>query len=181
MNRKVLVGLVALLALAMVASPLLSSASACTKVPASASLSGFLVFDPTTAKYAVSNGVLYLLYWQFSGTIAVTLDGGAPITWTWVDTCLGTYNVASNKGSYVFYEVWTNPSFGTMVGFDTPRSVGDFPIGVSSGTGIYTPVTHLAGHIVVVGTKGAWKGDVLDVSTSDLYLGIPFTGYLYTP
>ena len=180
MNKKLLFGIVGLLALAMVASPLLSSASACDKVAATATITGINI-DPTTAKYSVKDGVVYLECFKFSGTMALKLDGGSPITWNWVDTCWGTYDIASNKGTYVFYEVWTNSLYGKMVGFDNPHSVGDFPIGTTSGTGIFTPVTHLEGHIVVAGVEGAWKGDVLDVSTADLYLGIPFTGYLYTP
>jgi len=171
-RKKALVGIVGLLALAIVVSPMLvPSAAACEKYPAKVVLTGVSGFD--TPKYTVKDGVMFLQYFKFWGTLNLYIDGSSAIPVNWVDVACGTYNIATNQGVYVFYEVWTLPG-GGMVGFDNPHTVGDL-------LGIYAPTTHLEGHIIVAGNEGVWKGDILDVYTPDVEAGIPFTGFLLTP
>jgi hypothetical protein len=181
MAVKVLVPILALLMLLSMAS----SVKACvfpppTKTPISALITGFTSLPSvTTTKYVVRDDIEYLLYLKFSGTIAIYNSASEVIaTVSWVDVCWGTYNIATNKGSYTFYEVWTilsgQSAGGTFVGFDHPHSVGDFL--ASFGITTNPPMTALEGHIIVFGI-GACAGQVIDVYCPNMYVSPYFTGY----
>ena len=184
MAVKVLVPILALLMLLSMAS----CVKACvfpppTKTPITAVL--LTSSAGTTVKYVVSPcGVEYLLYLKLSGTLAIfagtysylDLPSTPPIAIvSYVDVCWGTYNIATNLGSYTFYEVWTLSSAPAFVGFDHPiHSVGDL---ISDVTG--NPAwTAASTHIIVCGI-GAYAGQVIDIASPNLFTA-PWTGYWLT-
>jgi hypothetical protein len=134
----------------------------------------------TNVKYVVNGQTEYLLYYKFSGTLLIyagsytyfDLPSTPMTTVNFVNICWGTYNIATNTGSYMFYEVWTLPSGATFVGSDHPvLSTGDL---ISAFSG-YPALTALSSHIVVAGRGG----QVVDVATSNAYAN-PWTGYWVT-
>jgi len=135
----------------------------------------------TNVKYVVNGQTEYLLYYKFSGTFLIyagsytyfDLPSTPTATVNFVDVCWGTYNIATNTGSYTFYEVWTVSNGATLFGFDHPIfSTGDL---ISSFSG-YPALTALSSHIIVAGTGG----QVIDLVTSNAY-AYPWTGYWVTP
>jgi hypothetical protein len=127
----------------------------------------------------------YLLYFTLSGTIAIYNSASTQIaTVNWVDVCWGTYNIATNLGSYTFYEVWTITSGlfagGQFVGFDHPHTTGDFLafFGITTNP----TVTAMEAHIVVFGI-GACHGQVIDVASPNLFAPATayFAGYWLIP
>jgi hypothetical protein len=95
---------------------------------------------------------------------------------SFVDVCWGTYNIATNLGSYTFYEVWTLSGAPAFVGFDHPvLSVGDLISAISG----YPAWTAVSSHIIVYGI-GAYARQVIDVASPNIY-ATPWTGYWLTP
>jgi len=180
MAVKVLVPVLVLLMLVCMPLSMTSSASACKVLPVKAYITGLSGYDPNI-KYVVIGNIMYLQYFKFWGTISMYIDGDpTPVLVNWVDVACGTYNIATNRGSYTFYEVWTllNGLFagGQLVGFDHPHTVGD-PFG------FYTPVSSIEGHIIVVGI-GECAGQVIDVVlpwSPSAYAPYYFGGYWLTP
>ena len=181
---KVLVPILALLMLLSMASSAKAYVPPPTKIPVTVYITGETVTpaDVSTLKYVVSNDIMYLLYFTFSGTIAIKDPSTTIATVNWVDVCWGTYNIATGLGSYTFFEVWTITSGqfagGQLVGFDHPHTVGAL---LQDITGIGAPITALEAHIIVVGI-GACAGQVIDVSSPNLLVtGYGMTGYWLTP
>ena len=190
MKKKAVKIIVPILALLMLLA-MASSAKAClfsppSKTPITVAITGLTSISYSTLKYVVHDDIEYLLYFTFSGTIAIfagtfsyaTLPSTPLTTVDFVDVCWGTYNIATNTGSYTFYEVWTISNGATFVGFDHPHSTGDLLsyLGVNTGN---PPWSAVEAHMVVVGT-GAYAGQVIDVASPNL-LASPCTGYWLTP
>ena len=180
---KVLVPILALLMLLSMASYV----KACvfpppTKIPVTASITGFTSIGYSTVKIVVRDDMEYLLYFTLSGTISIYGGSTVIATVDWVDVCWGTYNIATNLGSYTFYEVWTITSGlfagATFVGFDHPHTTGDF----LAAFGITTnpTLTAMEGHIIVVGI-GSAAGQVIDVYAPNLFVNPYFAGYWLIP
>ena len=174
---KVLVPILALLMLLSMASSVRAGAPP-TKTPVTVYITGITGQDLSTLKYVVSGNMMYLLYFKLWGTILIFVDGSStPISVNWVDVCWGTYNIATNLGSYTFFEVWTLPDGGQFVGFDHPHTVGDF---LSAITG-YPAVTAMEAHIIVVGICHD-AGQVINVASPNLFVtGYGLTGYWLIP
>jgi len=179
---KVLVPILALLMLLSMASSVRAGAPP-TKTAITAVI--VTVSFGTTAKYVVSPwGIEYLLYVGASGTLAIfagtysysTVVGKTPIAIvSFVDDWWGTYNIATNLGSYTAYEVWSLSS-AAFVGFDHPvNTVGDLISDISG----YPAATSLSSHIIVYGIS-AHAGQFIDIASPDL-LATPWTGYWLTP
>ena len=176
---KILFPILALLMLLSVASCV--KACACPQ-PTKTAITAILGTSSadTNVKYVVNGQTEYLLCCRISGTLLIyagsytyfDLPTTPMATVNFAEVCWGTYNIATNTGSYTFYEVWTVSNGATLVGFDHPHSVGDF---ISSVSG-YPALTAFSSHIVVAGTGG----QVVDVSTSNVF-AYPWTGYWVTP
>ena len=152
---KVLVPILALLMLLSMASSAKAYVPPPTKIPVTVYLTGTSGVD-SNIKYVVKDGFEYLLYLKFWGTISI-FDGVAPIaTVNWVDVCWGSYDIATNLGSYTFFEVWTLSNGATFVGFDHPHSTGDLLnlFGIPTGN---PGLTALEGHIICLRHRfGCW-------------------------
>lgn len=149
---------VALMAMAMLVAPVMAT----NKVPCTAAITGINYVDPNIQYVVTDDGILHLLYFKFGGTIVLS-DGVTTITVNWMDICTGMYNPTTNRGLYVFNEVWTDPiTGGTFVGMDHPRTVGDLlaSFGVPTGN---PPSTSIEGHIIAHGT-GAFRGQALEIT-----------------
>ena len=182
MNKLTFKLIVPILALLMLLS-MASCVKACvfsppTKTPITA-VDITLVTDSATAKYVVCNNIEDEFF-KSSGTIAIykgtysytTLPTTPIAIVSFVDTWWGTYNIATNVGSYTAYEVWILSTGGTFVGFDHPViATGDF---LSTLTG-YASVTALSSHVTIIGT-GTSTGQVINLATPNIFV-YPWTGY----
>jgi len=168
---KILVPILALLMLLSMASCV--KACACSQPTRAFITAIFGTFGgDTNVKYVVNGQTEYLLYCKISGTLLIyagsytyfDLPSTPMATVNFVEVCWGTYNIATNMGSYTFYEVWTVSNGATLVGFDHPHTAGDF---ISSVSG-YPALTAFSSHIVVAGTGG----QVVDVSTKRFRISV---------
>ena len=116
MHRKILGLAVALLEIAILATPVLAKSP--NKFPATAVITGVSGQDPNVEVRFTDDGVGHLTYLMFWGTIDLSLDGGPAIPVEWVDICEGHYNPRSNTGVYRFDEVWTIDGVDAFVGTD---------------------------------------------------------------
>jgi len=173
-KKIILLSLLALLLMVVAMFAMVPPAKACSKTAITVVLGPE---TPSNAKYVVcQSGTEYLEYFKITGTLFVFAGthgyGDLPTTpialVSFADVCWGTYNTVTNVGLYTFYEVWTLPSGGQLVGFDHPvTATGDF-ISVATGNQALSAV---GSHIVVCGS-----GQVIDVSSTNLFTA-PWNGY----
>jgi hypothetical protein len=140
---------------------MISVVKADNKVSATATITGINYVNPNVQYVVGPSGVMHVSYFEFGGTITLTADSGTPITVNWMDVCTGNYNPTTNRGVWVFNEVWTLQG-GTFVGMDHPRTVGDLLVSFGVPTGNPTS-TSIEGHIILHGT-GAYDGQALEMT-----------------
>ena len=163
MDRKILGIAAALLALTMLAAPVMATSP--NKLPATATITAITGYEISTIEVKTTDdGILHLQYFKMWGTIDLSLNGGAPIPVQWVDICVGTYNPRSDTGIYRFDEVWTLPD-GTFVGTDHVNMDGNL---LGEYTGMHT-------HIVLQGGPGVYEGQVLNLkmntANAEMFVG----------
>ena len=151
MNRKLVVLAVALLAMAMLATPVFAKSP--NKFPATAVITGISGADPTTISYRVTDdGVIHLENFEFWGPIILSVDGGPIINVAWYDICSGSYSPGGNRGIYRFDEVWTIDGEAVFVGTDHLVCEGEL---------LTETITSMHSHIVLHGV-GDYAGQVLE-------------------
>ena len=182
---KILVPILALLMLLSMASCV--KACACSQPTRAFITAIFGTFGgDTNVKYVVNGQTEYLLCCRISGTLLIyagsytyfDLPTTPMATVNFAEVCWGTYNIATNTGSYTFYEVWTLSNGATFVGFDHPVISTEDLLGLF-GVTTNPGWTAASTHITVEGT-GASAGQVIDLATPNIYTN-PWTGYWLTP
>ena len=167
MIKKILILSLGLLMLLSFFAPVMATSK--HKLPATAEPTTNLP-DFTTIELTYTKGGIEKFALNMSGEITLTLNGG-DIFGTYVDIISGTYNLRSNKGVYIFEEVWTfaegTLAEGTFVGTGHIKT---------EGTLVFEAYTRMTAHIVLHGT-GVYEGQILNLR-SDQPGGYPvYTGY----
>ena len=165
MNKKILILSLGLLLLLSFLAPVMATSK--NKSPATATPTTNIPVM-TTIDLTYTKGGIEKFAITMGGAITINLnDGEGDVFGTYVDICSGTYNPRSNKGVYIFEEVWTFAE-GTFVGTAHIKTEGTLFMG---------SYTRMTCHIVLHGT-GVYEGQILNLR-SDQAGGYPvYTGYV---
>jgi len=132
------------------------------KLPATAEPTSAIPDMGTLNVTTTEDGIVKLNFMELTGSITLNLDGTDNYG-THVEICAGTYDPGSNKGVYIFEEVWTFDG-GTFEGTADVETEGNLV-----GGGLYTRMT---ADIILHGT-GVYEGHSLNLR-SDEPGGFPF-------
>ncbi len=171
MNRKVLVIFVALMAVAMLATPVLAASPNKTPVTASNLATLGSEYDPLTFRWITDGNISHIVYMKLWGTLHINVEGEV-IDVDWVDILSGTYNMKTLEGVWKWDEVWTLPNGDTFEGTAHVKMAG----------GTLITYKEFYSHIILHGT-GVYEGQILSLEMVRPSRSVPavYTGYWLKP
>ncbi len=150
--KKAILGItVALMTVAMLATPVLAANPNKVSVTAKDLKTVGQSYDPLTYRWVTDGNISHIVYMKIWGTLNIYV-GQQVIPVSWVDEIRGVYNMKTKQGVWQWDEVWTLPG-GTFEGTAHVTLAG----------GNLITYTEFYSHIVLHGT-GVYEGEVLSLS-----------------